>query len=132
MSSLSPCDSEILFILEFFSMKKQRNNEKNKPSRFNNLRAGIPEIISAKELLVRDKIMMESTCSALLTMQDELKFLTSDSRSLVSRFLKIKEDMEDVQEVNKGLLLKYRLGYIQVLKFDFLSLICHLTLQILL
>ena len=59
--------------------------------------------------------MNYSSSTALLEMEEELKFLTSSSKSLVSRFLRMKEEYEDNQEVYDGLLLKYRLGYCQVI-----------------
>ena len=59
--------------------------------------------------------MNYSSSTVLLEMEEELKFLTSSSKSLVSRFLRMKEEYEDNQEVYDGLLLKYRLGYCQVI-----------------
>ena len=104
----------VFIIVDFFSMKKQRNNEKNKPSRFNYLRDGISDVIAFKQQAMKEEVMNYSSSTALLEMEEELKFLTSSSKSLISRFLRMKEEYEDNQEVYDGLLLKYRLGYCQV------------------
>ena len=105
----------VFFIVDFFAVKKQRNNEKNKPSRFNYLRDGISDVIAFKQQAIKEEVMNHSSSTALLEMEEELKFLTSSSKSLISRFLRMKEEYEDNQEVYDGLLLKYRLGYCQVI-----------------
>jgi len=101
-------------LLDFFSVKKRRNKEKNKPARFNMLREGLPDIIACKEIALENSIIDHTTMDRLTDMREEVMFLSSSSSDLIVEFLKMKEEEEEEGEGEDTVpVINYHLGYLR-------------------